>query len=104
MGEAWRDTMTLCPENVDMQFDWDRMLETHEIIYVVKRPFYEFCFAVPRERATRLHQERPRLLIRFKDQCQMLGLVLEIGQIEDFFEGLSRLMEYVRAEEARRQE
>jgi hypothetical protein len=33
----------------------------------------------------------------------MPDLVLVIGQMEDFFAGLSRLMEYVRAEEARRQ-
>jgi hypothetical protein len=32
----------------------------------------------------------------------MPGLVFEIGQMEDFFEGLSRLMEYIRAEEAMR--
>jgi hypothetical protein len=34
----------------------------------------------------------------------MPGLVLKIEEMEDFFDGLSRLMEYVRAEEARRQE
>jgi hypothetical protein len=31
----------------------------------------------------------------------MPGLVLEVGQMEDFFEGLSRLMGYLRAEEGR---
>jgi hypothetical protein len=41
--------------------------------------------------------------VRIKIQRQAPGLVLEIGQIEDFFEGLGRLMEYVRAKEAKRQ-
>jgi hypothetical protein len=47
--------------------------------------------------------EGKTLHVRFKDQCQARGLVLEIGQIKDFFEELGRLMEYVRAEEAKRQ-
>jgi hypothetical protein len=96
--------MTLSPENVDTEFDWDRITETHEIMYVVKRPSYEFCLVVPKRRATLLRQEQPLLQVRFKDLCQMPELVLEIGQIEDFFEGLTRLMEYVHAEEAKRQE
>jgi hypothetical protein len=94
--------MTLSPENVDTEFDLDRLRETHEIMYVVKRPAYEFCFAVPRNQANRVGEEGPLLHVRFKDQAQMPGLVLEIGQMEDFFEGLSRLMEYVRAEQAKR--
>ena len=42
--------MTLSPENVDTDLDWDRLRETHEIMYVVKRPTYEFCFAVQESR------------------------------------------------------
>jgi hypothetical protein len=94
--------MTLSPEHADTEFDWDRLRETHEIMYVVKRPAYEFCFAVPRKQANRVGEERPLVHVRFKDQAQTPGLVLEISQMEDFFEGLSRLMEYVRAEQAKR--
>jgi hypothetical protein len=43
-------------------------------------------------------KERPLLYIRFKEQGQMRDLTLEVSQMEDFFEGLSRLMDYVRAE------
>jgi hypothetical protein len=95
--------MTLSPENVDAEFDWDHLRETHEIMYVVKRPVYEFCFAVPRKQGNRMGEERPLLYVRFKYQGQMSGLVLEVDQIEDFFEGLCRLMEYVQAEGAKRQ-
>jgi hypothetical protein len=95
--------MTLPSENVDTEFYWDRITETHEIMYVVKRPSYEFCFAVPKRRITLLREEQPLLQVRFKDLCHMPQLVLEIGQIEDFFEGLTRLMEYLHAEEAKRQ-
>jgi hypothetical protein len=91
-------------ENVDSEYDSGRLMESHEIMYLAKRPSYEFCFAVPRRQATQLSAERPLLQLRFKDQCQMSDLVLEIDEMEDFFDGLSRLMEYVHAEEARRQE
>jgi hypothetical protein len=95
--------MTLSPGNVDAEFDWDHLSESHEIMYIVKRPAYEFCFAIPRKQANRMDEERSLLCVRFKDQGQMPGLVLEIGQMEDFFEWLSRLMEYVRAEGTKRQ-
>jgi hypothetical protein len=94
--------MTLSPEHADAEFDWDHLRETHEIMYIVKRPAYEFCFAVPRQQANCTGKARPLIQVRFKDQCQMPGLVLEVSQMEDFFEGLSRLMEYVRAEAAKR--
>ena len=94
--------MTLSPEHADAEFDWDHLRATHEIRYIVKRPAYECCFAVPRQQANHTGKARSLLQVRFKDQCQIPGLVLEIGQIEDFWEGLNRLMEYVLAEAAKR--
>jgi hypothetical protein len=91
-------------ENVDTKYDWGRIRETHEMIYLVKQSSYEFCLAVPRRQVTHLSEGRPLLQVRFKEQCQMPGLVLKIEEMEDFFDGLSRLMEYVRDEETRRQE
>jgi hypothetical protein len=80
------------------------IMETYEIMYLVKRPSYEFCFAVPKRQETHPSEQRPLLRVRFKESSQIPGLVLEINEMEDFFEGLSRLMEYVRLEEMRRQE
>jgi hypothetical protein len=91
------------PKNVDTEYDWSRIMETHEIMYLVKRSSYEFCFAVPRRQAAHLSEGEPLLQVRFKEQYQLSSLVLEVDEMEDLFEGLSRLMEYVRAEEARRQ-
>jgi hypothetical protein len=96
--------MRSSPKNVDTEYDWDRIMETHEIMYLVKRSSYEFCLAVPRRQVTHLSEGRPLLQVRFKEQCQTSGLVLKIEEMEDFFDELSRLMEYVRAEEDRRQE
>jgi hypothetical protein len=91
-------------ENVGTEYDWGHIMESHENVYIVKRPSYEFCFAMPRRQAAQLSMERPLLQVYFKGQCQIFELILEIDGVEDFFDGLSRLMEYVHAEEARRQE
>jgi hypothetical protein len=91
-------------ENVDVESDWAQIMGTHEVMYLVKRSSYEFCLAVPRREVSHLSEERPLLQVRFKEQYQTPGLVLEIEELEDFFDGLSRLMEYVRVERASRQE
>jgi hypothetical protein len=91
-------------EKVDTEYDWEHIMQTHEIMCLVKLSSYEFCLAVPRRQVTHLSEGRPLLQVRFKEQCQMPGLVLKIEEMEDFFDRLSRLMEYVRAEERRRQE
>jgi hypothetical protein len=92
------------PENIATEYAWGHIMETHEIMCLVKRSLYEFCFAVPTRQVGHLSEERPLLRVRFKEQCQMPGLVLKIEEVEDFFDGLSCLMEYVRDEETRRQE
>src|SRR5882724_4290223 len=104
MGGGWRYVMRSSHENVDTEYDWGHIMETHEIMCLVKRSLYEFCFAVPTRQVAQLSAERPLLQVRFKGQCQISDLIFEIDEVEDFFDGLSRLMEYVHAEEARRQE
>jgi hypothetical protein len=98
------DSMALSPEYVDTAFDWDHISETHEIVYMVKRPTYELLFAVPRRRACYLGEDRPIFQVRFKYQCQIPGLIFDIEDIEDFYDGLSRLMEYVQMEQDRHRE
>jgi hypothetical protein len=104
MKEGRSDIMTLSSENIATEFDSQYSMETYEIMYLVKRPSYEFSLAVPKKHGTHLGEERPLLHLLFKDQLQMPGMTLEISQMKDFFEGLSRLMEYIRTEEARRKE
>jgi hypothetical protein len=95
------DSMALSPEYVDTAFDWDHISETHEIVYLVKRPTYELLFAVPRRRACYLSGDRSVFQVRFKYQCQIPGLIFDIKDLEDFYDGLSRLMEYVQMEQDR---
>jgi hypothetical protein len=96
--------MSLYLENVGTGFDGDHITETHEIVYFVKRSSYEFLFAVPKKRGSVPGGERPLFQVRFKDQCQIPGFILDVEEMKDFYEGLSRLMEYVQAEQAKRQE
>jgi hypothetical protein len=96
--------MKLYPENLGTDFDWEHITTTHEIMYLVKRASYEFLFAVPKKGASIPREERPLFQVRFRDQCQLPGFVLDIEEMEDFYEGLSRLMEYVQAEQTKRQE
>lgn len=76
--------MRSSPENVDMEYDWGRIMETHEIMYLVKRSSYEFCLAVPRRQVTHLSEGRPLLQVHFEEHCQTSGLVLKIEEMEDF--------------------
>jgi hypothetical protein len=91
--------MALLSEHVDAAFDWDRISETHEIVYLVKRSTYELLFAIPRRRACYLGEDRPLFQVRFKYPYQIPGLIFGIEEVEDFYDGLSQLMEYVQMEQ-----
>ena len=96
--------MNSYPGKVGADFDWDHITETHEVMYLVKRASYEFLFAIPKKRGAFQGEDRPFFQVRFKEQGQIPGFILEIDEMEDFYEGLRCLMEYVQAEQAKRQE
>jgi hypothetical protein len=96
--------MALSAEKVNTEINRERLIEIHEIMYLVKRPLYDLCLTVPRMGATEQDNGRPLLQVRFKEQCLIPDLILEIGELNDFFEGLCQLMQYVRAEKVRRRE
>ncbi|HXH10514.1 MAG TPA: hypothetical protein VNP04_12225 [Alphaproteobacteria bacterium] len=79
-------------------------METHEIMYLVKRPSYEFLFAVPKRGTSYLADERPLFQVRLKSQGQLVGFVLDSEEMKDFYESLSQLMEYVQEERDKRRE
>jgi len=85
--------MILSPENIEVGLGWEQIAETHEILYLVKRPSYEFLFAVPRKGATSLHDNQPVFLTRVKDRCQLPGFTLEMSEMKDFYDGLSTLID-----------
>ncbi len=76
--------------------------ETHHVVYLVKRPSYEFVFAVPKTPPTFLSGERAFFQVCFKNTQQTRGFTLDPEELEDFYAGLSCLLEYVRTERERR--
>ena len=99
-----RQTMTLSPHKTATEFRGEDIPATHELVYLVKRPSYEFCLAMPKSRATFESNGGTLFQVRFTGQSQLHTLVLKMGEIEDFFDGLSRLIDFIHVELAKRQE
>jgi hypothetical protein len=93
--------MTPSPEHPDTDFDRERDASTHQMVYLVKRPGYEFVFSVPSAQVAHLSGEQARFQARFRDQHQGQEFVLSLEVRKDFHESLSRLIAYVRIEQQR---
>jgi hypothetical protein len=96
--------MTPCPEPTDIPCDWEHPVQTHEILYLVKRRRYEVALAVPRRHIIEWHEGQAFVHVRLEDQDGMHSFVLTFEEMEDFYESLSRCLEYVRAEQQKRPE
>jgi hypothetical protein len=95
--------MTLSPRKTETDFSGEGIPATHEIVYLVKRPSYEFCFAIPKSRAIHESNGEPLLQVLFGGESPLHTLVFRMGETEDFFDGLSRLMDYIHVEVAKQQ-
>jgi hypothetical protein len=95
--------MMLSSHKAETEFSGEGIPATHEIVYLVKRPLYEFCFAIPKNQAIFESNGGPLLQVYFSGQSQLHALVLRMGEAEDFFDGLSRLMGDIYAEVAKRE-
>jgi hypothetical protein len=90
--------MTQCAEPLDADFDRERDANGYEIVYLIKRPRYEFVFSVPTAHWADGSAPPPLFHLRFRAPSQQQGVVLDLEVLEDFYESLSRLMEYIRIE------
>jgi hypothetical protein len=90
--------MTQYAEQSDTHCNREPDAHMYEIVYVIKRPGYEFVFSVPTAHLADLNDVSPRLQLRFRTPHQEQEVVLDLKALEDFYEGLSRLMEYVNTE------
>jgi hypothetical protein len=94
--------MSLSPEHPQNDVDWERIEQTHHVVYLVKRAAYEFEFRVPKTRVGFLGAARAFFHVRFKKETrQPQSFVLSLEELEDFYDGLSGLMEYLRYERER---
>jgi hypothetical protein len=94
--------MAKSPEPLDGNSDRERDANTYQVVYLVKRLTYELILAVP-ETQTPSHSEKPAVFqVHFRNQPQEQGFVLDLPELEDFYESLSRLLEYVHIEQRKR--
>jgi hypothetical protein len=90
--------MTQRAEHLDTDFDRERDANRYEIVYVIKRPGYELVFSVPTTHTADISAPPPLFHLRFRAPHQERGVVLDLKALEDFYESLSRLMEYINIE------
>lgn len=93
--------MTLSPHKTETEFSVEGIPATHEIVYLVRRPLYEFCLAIPKNREASKSNGGPVFQVRFTGQSQLHTLALKISETEDFFDGLYRSLDYIHVEAAK---
>jgi hypothetical protein len=90
--------MTRSPEPLDTDSNRERDGDMYQVVYLVKRSSYEFALSIPTTHAACLSGEHVLFQARFRDRHQEQTIVLDLTALEDFYESLSRLMEYVKIE------
>lgn len=90
--------MTQSTGHLDTDFDRERNANMYEIVYVIKRPGYEFVFSVPTAHSADSSDASALFQLRFRKPHQECEVALDLKALEDFYESLSRLMEYVSTE------
>ena len=90
------------PQHMEVESAWKSNQATYQVMYLTKRPSYEFMLAIPDHHQRFLGADRPLFQVRFKDQQHAHDVVLNLDELEDFYNGLSQLVEYIKVERERR--
>jgi hypothetical protein len=90
------------PNHTDADRGWESHETTYHIMYRVKRPRYDFIFAIPLDYPLYLDADRAILQVCFKGQCQSNSGVLDLEELQDFYDSLGHLVEYIRVEREKR--
>jgi hypothetical protein len=98
----WRYCMPGSPKRIDADAAGKSHRATYQVMYLAKRPSYEFVLAIPEDHPRPLNADRVLVQMRFKDQHQAQDFVLDLNTLEDFYESLSQLVDYLKAERERR--
>jgi hypothetical protein len=93
--------MAQSSEHLDTDSNRERDANTYQVVYLIRRSGYEFVLSVPTVRAAYLSGAQARFQVRFRDPHQRQECVLDRKALEDFYESLCRLMEYVSIERQR---
>ncbi len=75
---------------------------SHDVCYLTKHPLYEFALEKSASITPELGPQTPLVQLRFTAQAQQQGVLLPLTALEQFHGALSRLLDYVQQEHARR--
>jgi hypothetical protein len=98
----WRYCMPGSANPMDADRNWESRGTTYQVMYLVKRPSYNFIFAIPQEYPLFRNANRAILQVCVKGRRQPPSFVLNLEELKDFYDGLSHLVEYIRAEREKR--
>jgi hypothetical protein len=93
--------MTISPTGSDLSYDQPFDAGTHDVVCLVKRQTYELTFAVPHIPQALAWGAGLRLLIRVKQPCQAGGFVLNLEDVQSFYEDLLQMIAYLQSERQR---
>jgi hypothetical protein len=85
--------MSLQPERFDA---------SHDVFYLTKHPLYELALEKSAPITPDVGSQTPLVQVRFTAQAQQQGIRLPLVALEQFHDALSRLLDYVQQEHARR--
>lgn len=76
----------------------DDVLPLDDIVYLVKRPGYAFMLILPKACSHQVEKGRLNGSVRFLDRHRRQGGRLDLEGLQDFYDNLSQLMEYLHIE------
>jgi hypothetical protein len=80
----------------------ERVEASHDVFYLTKHPLYELALEKSAPVTLDLGSQTPLVHVRFTAQAQQQGIRLPLAVLEQFHDALSRLLDYVQQEHARR--
>jgi hypothetical protein len=86
------------PEPAATEINRAHELQPYEVVYLAKRPAYEFSLALPKTPPPPTGGKQAFFRVHFRRQRQGREVVLEWNELGDFYESLGQLMEYVQIE------
>jgi hypothetical protein len=89
------------PHPMGTDSHWELNDSAYQVMYLVKRPAYEFALAIPEALPLFQSADRTFVQVRFRGRCQSQSFVLSWEELEDLYQGLSQLVEYLRTERER---
>ena len=96
--------MNRSSEPLDTDESREQKLQPYHVVYLVQHPSYEFIFAVPRSPSPLSDGNEPFFQVYFHPHRNRQEVTLDLDELQEFYDSLSHLMEYLQIERRKRQE